>query len=91
MDPSLLVGVSVTTVTGAGAAGLVDDEVGGVVDGDAARVGVLEDGGEIVVTGAVDNETTVEGLLDVAVEGVGLKENDVEEVVIPGKGPVEIQ
>lgn len=73
---------------GVGAPGLLEGEIGGVVEGDAAGGGaVLEVGGDTVVVGAVEVKTTVVGLSEVKVDGPGLKEKDAEAVVIPGKEP----
>ena len=85
--PPLLLGVSVTTTTGGGAADVGCDD-GGIDEGDTVAAGaVLEVGGNSVVTGAVDVSMTVDGLLEVNVVVPGLKENDVGVVVTPGKGP----
>jgi hypothetical protein len=89
VDPRLSVGVWVIMVTGAGATEVMADVVGGVVDGDAATTSTeVEPEGDRVVIGAVENDTTVDWLLSVTVDGGTLKGEDVEVVVMPGKGPV---
>lgn len=83
------VGVWVMRVIGAAVSEVIADDVGGVVDGGAATTSTeVEPEGESVVIGAVENDMTVDWLLKVTVDGGTLKEEGVEVVVTPGKGPV---
>lgn len=89
VDPRPSVGVWVTRVIGAGASEVMEDDVGGVVAGDAATTNTeVEPEGDSVVIGAVENDMVVDWLFRVTVDGGTLKEEGVEVVVMPGKGPV---
>ena len=80
----------VTTTIGAGESEVVDEEVVEVVDGDPATAGTtLELVADTIIGGSVDVVMTVGGLLVVTVDGLAVKEKDVEVVFMPGKGPMK--
>lgn len=76
-------------VIGAGATEVMADDVGGFADGGAATTSTeVEPEGDSVVIGAEKNDMTVDWVLRVTVDGGTLEGEGVEEVVMPGKGPV---